>query len=192
LQNIGRPLTLNRDSSTKVARIIVPVFPEPGEDPTDMVASFRPLVAVLQGLRRHDEQLVEQLTSRALSSGKRKVHVPRDENGQIIGADGEGTGEDQEQDDTDAAAEAALLHFSSPRAASTIAALREGRTVRPTETDDRPTRRSRRGTRPHGGGNGTGRHARTMLRHGLGGGSSDRAVLGSSPVSAQAMTLPML
>jgi predicted helicase len=58
VQNIGRALRLNKDGSTKVARIIVPVFLEPGEDPTDMVtsASFRPLVAVLQGLRSHDER----------------------------------------------------------------------------------------------------------------------------------------
>jgi superfamily II DNA or RNA helicase len=131
VQNIGRALRLNRDGSTKVARIIVPVFLEPGEDPTDMVASasFRPLVAVLQGLRSHDERLVEQLASRALSSGKRKVHVRRDEDGRIVGAGGEG--EDQEQDATDAAAESALLHFSSPRDAATIAAFLRTRVYRP-------------------------------------------------------------
>ncbi|MFH9677815.1 Helicase associated domain protein [Streptomyces sp. NPDC017405] len=133
VQNIGRALRLNRDGSTKVARIIVPVFLEPNEDPTDMVASasFRPLVAVLQGLRSHDERLVEQLASRALSSGKRKVHVRRDEEGRIVGAGGEDDGEDQEQDDTDAAAESALLHFSSPRDASTIAAFLRTRVYRP-------------------------------------------------------------
>ncbi|MFJ9026707.1 Helicase associated domain protein [Streptomyces sp. NPDC102259] len=131
VQNIGRALRLNRDGSTKVARIIVPIFLEPGEDPTDMVASasFRPLVAVLQGLRSHDERLVEQLASRALTSGKRKVHVRRDEDGRIVGAGGDG--EDQEQDDTDAAAESALLHFSSPRDASTIAAFLRTRVYRP-------------------------------------------------------------
>ncbi len=129
VQNIGRALRLNRDGSTKVARIIVPVFLEPGEDPTDMVASasFRPLVAVLQGLRSHDERLVEQLASRALSSGKRKVHIQRDEDGQIVEVDGE----DQEKDNTDAAAEAALLHFSSPRDAATIAAFLRTRVYRP-------------------------------------------------------------
>ncbi|MFE2296406.1 Helicase associated domain protein [Streptomyces sp. NPDC059452] len=129
VQNIGRALRLNRDGSTKVARIIVPVFLEPNEDPTDMVASasFRPLVAVLQGLRSHDERLVEQLASRALTSGKRKVHVQRDENGQIIGTDGE----DQEHDDTQAAAESALLHFSTPRDAATIAAFLRTRVYRP-------------------------------------------------------------
>ncbi|WP_327259911.1 MULTISPECIES: DEAD/DEAH box helicase [unclassified Streptomyces] len=133
VQNIGRALRLNKDGSTKVARIIVPVFLEPGEDPTDMVASasFRPLVAVLQGLRSHDERLVEQLASRALTSGQRKVHVRRDEDGRIVGAGGEGDGEDQEQDDTQAAAEAALLHFSSPRDAATIAAFLRTRVYRP-------------------------------------------------------------
>ncbi|MFF2412663.1 Helicase associated domain protein [Streptomyces sp. NPDC058092] len=133
VQNIGRALRLNKDCSTKVARIIVPVFLEPGEDPTDMVASasFKPLVAVLQGLRSHDERLVEQLASRALTSGKRKVHVRRDEDGQIVGAGGEGDGEDQEQDDAQAAAEAALLHFSSPRDAATIAAFLRTRVYQP-------------------------------------------------------------
>ncbi|KKZ69942.1 helicase [Streptomyces showdoensis] len=134
VQNIGRALRLNKDGSTKVARIIVPVFLEPGEDPTDMVASasFKPLVAVLQGLRSHDERLVEQLASRALTSGKRKVHVRRDEDGRIVGADREGDGEDQkEDDDTDAAAESALLHFSSPRDAATIAAFLRTRVYRP-------------------------------------------------------------
>ncbi|MFD5730486.1 Helicase associated domain protein [Streptomyces sp. NPDC058368] len=134
VQNIGRALRLNRDGSTKVARIIVPVFLEPGEDPKDMVASssYAGLVAVLQGLRSHDERLVEQLASRALTSGKRKVHVQRDEDGQIVGAGGEGDGEDQEDDDgTDAAAESALLHFSSPRDAATIAAFLRTRVYRP-------------------------------------------------------------
>ncbi|MGI5372657.1 Helicase associated domain protein [Streptomyces iakyrus] len=133
VQNIGRALRLNKDGSTKVARIIVPVFLEPGEDPTDMVASasFRPLVAVLQGLRSHDERLVEQLASRALTSGKRKVHIQRDEDGRIVGAGGESEGDDQEQDDTNAAAESALLHFSSPRDAATIAAFLRTRVYRP-------------------------------------------------------------
>ncbi|MFJ6392417.1 Helicase associated domain protein [Streptomyces sp. NPDC091972] len=132
VQNIGRALRLNRDGSTKVARIIVPVFLEPSEDRADMVASasFKPLVAVLQGLRSHDERLVEQLASRALSSGKRKVHVRRDEDGRIVEAGGE-VGGDQEQDDNDGAVEAALLHFSSPRDASTIAAFLRTRVYRP-------------------------------------------------------------
>ncbi len=133
VQNIGRALRLNRDGSTKIARIIVPIFLEPNEDPNDMVASasFRPLVAILHGLRSHDERLVEQLASRALSSGKRKVHVQRDEEGRIIGADGRGDGEDQEHDGTQAAAESALLHFSTPRDAAVIAAFLRTRVYRP-------------------------------------------------------------
>ncbi|WP_237409452.1 helicase associated domain-containing protein [Streptomyces sp. M2CJ-2] len=133
VQNIGRALRLNRDGSTKVARIIVPVFLQPGEDPTDMIASasFRPLVAVLQGLRSHDERLVEQLASRALTHGKRTVHVRRDEDGRIIGAGDEGDGGDQEQGDTDGAVESALLRFSSPRDAGTIAAFLRTRVYRP-------------------------------------------------------------
>ncbi|MEU7385040.1 MULTISPECIES: Helicase associated domain protein [unclassified Streptomyces] len=133
VQNIGRALRLNRDGTTKVARIIVPVFLEPGEDPTDMVASasFRPLVAVLQGLRSHDERLVEQLASRALTSGQRTVHVRRDENGRIVEASGGGEGEGQEGDGSDATAGSALLHFSSPRDAATIAAFLRTRVYRP-------------------------------------------------------------
>ncbi|NEC38142.1 DEAD/DEAH box helicase [Streptomyces rubrogriseus] len=133
VQNIGRALRLNRDGSTKVARIIVPVFLEPGEDPTDMVASasFKPLVAVLQGLRSHDERLVEQLASRALTSGKRKTHIQRDTDGRIIGTSGEIGSEDEEQDGTSGAVESALLHFSTPRDASTIAAFLRTRVYRP-------------------------------------------------------------
>ncbi|WP_030694536.1 DEAD/DEAH box helicase [Streptomyces globisporus] len=133
VQNIGRALRLHKDGSTKVARIIVPVFLEPGENPTDMVASssYAGLVAVVQGLRSHDERLVEQLASRALTSGKRKVHVRRDEAGRIIGAGGADDSEDQEDDGSDAAAESALLHFSSPRDSATIAAFLRTRVYRP-------------------------------------------------------------
>ncbi|MCY0944749.1 DEAD/DEAH box helicase [Streptomyces antarcticus] len=141
VQNIGRALRPNPDGTTKVARIIVPVFLERGEDPGDMVASasFAPLVAVLQGLRSHDARLVEQLASRALTRGRheRQVHVWRDEDGRITGAGataGAGAGEDggdQEQGGTGAAAESALLHFSSPRDPATIAAFLRTRVYRP-------------------------------------------------------------
>ncbi|WP_459740104.1 helicase associated domain-containing protein [Streptomyces sp. E-15] len=130
VQNIGRALRPNPDGTTKVARIIVPVFLKPGEDPTDMVASasFAPLVAVLQGLRSHSERLVEQLASRALSSGQRHVYVKRDEDGRIIGTTAEGEGG---QDETKGAVESALLHFSTPRDAATIAAFLRTRVYRP-------------------------------------------------------------
>ncbi|MFI0941342.1 Helicase associated domain protein [Streptomyces sp. NPDC021020] len=133
VQNIGRALRPSPDGTTKIARIIVPVFLEPGEDPTDMVASasFAPLAAVLRGLRSHDERLVEQLASRALTRGKRKVHIHRDQDGRITGAGSKGDGEDQEQDHADAAAESALLNFASPRDAATIAAFLRTRVYRP-------------------------------------------------------------
>ncbi|CAM5456034.1 hypothetical protein STENM327S_08132 [Streptomyces tendae] len=80
VQNIGRALRLNRDGSTKVARIIVPVFLEPGEAP-DRHGGQRQTPPPhgrrsYQGLRSHDERLVEQLVC-ALTSRKRKVHVRR-------------------------------------------------------------------------------------------------------------------
>ncbi|MEV8204267.1 Helicase associated domain protein [Streptomyces sp. NPDC079189] len=136
VQNIGRALRPNPDGTQKTARIIVPVFLEPGEDPDDMItsASYRPLVAVLQGLRSHDERLVEQLASRALSrsSRERRVHVKRDEDGRIIKAEGEGEGEVVGQENgTQAVVESALLHFSTPRDPATIAAFLRTRIYRP-------------------------------------------------------------
>jgi hypothetical protein len=59
-------------------------------------ASFRPLVAVLQGLRSHDERLVEQLASRVLISGKDKIHVKHGEDGRIVGAARHGRGRGDE------------------------------------------------------------------------------------------------
>ncbi|MFD7324312.1 Helicase associated domain protein [Streptomyces sp. NPDC059875] len=130
VQNIGRALRPNPDGTTKVARIIVPVFLEPGEDPTDMVASasYAGLVAVLNGLRSHSERLVEQLASRALTRQPREKsrHLVRDEDGRIISWDG-----GQEDDGIQGAVESVLLHFSSPRDAATIAAFLRTRVYRP-------------------------------------------------------------
>ncbi|MFF6937637.1 Helicase associated domain protein [Streptomyces sp. NPDC008312] len=41
----------------------MPIFLEPGEDPSDMMASssYRPLVSVRQGLRAHDERVIERM-----------------------------------------------------------------------------------------------------------------------------------
>lgn len=131
VQNIGRALRPNPDGTTKVARIIVPVFLEQGENPEDMVASasYAPLVAVLNGLRSHDERLVEQLASRALSRSpqERRVHLKRDEDGRIVDAGGEsgdGYGEGP-------AGAPPLLHFSTPRDPATISAFLRTRVYRP-------------------------------------------------------------
>ncbi|MEV6733755.1 Helicase associated domain protein [Streptomyces sp. NPDC051364] len=132
VQNIGRALRPNPDGTQKTARIIVPVFLQPGENPDDMIASasYAPLVAVLQGLRSHSEHIVEQLANRPLTSGQRTTHLRRDKEGRIIGASGEGDGQDREGE-TEAAADSALLHFSSPRDAATIAAFLRTRVYRP-------------------------------------------------------------
>ncbi|MFE0632763.1 Helicase associated domain protein [Streptomyces sp. NPDC058864] len=139
VQNIGRALRPNPDGRAKTARIIVPVFLQPGEDPTDMMASasYAPLVTVLQGLRSHDEHLVEQLANRALSSGQRKVHVRRDAEGRIIsavgGPDGStaGVGQGGAEGRTEAGVESALLNFATPRDPATIAAFLRTRVYRP-------------------------------------------------------------
>ncbi|MBK5993329.1 Helicase associated domain protein, partial [Streptomyces sp. MBT58] len=62
VQIIGRALR-QEPGEGKVSRIIVPVFLEPGEDPGDMMASpsYRGLVAVLQGLRAHDDRIIEKM-----------------------------------------------------------------------------------------------------------------------------------
>ncbi|MEV5599437.1 Helicase associated domain protein [Streptomyces sp. NPDC052496] len=62
VQITGRGLRQNPGEG-KVARLIVPIFLEPGEDPQDMMASasYRPLVAVLQGLRAHDSRIAQRL-----------------------------------------------------------------------------------------------------------------------------------
>ncbi|WSA74179.1 Helicase associated domain protein [Streptomyces sp. NBC_01799] len=136
VQNIGRALRPNPDGTQKTARIIVPVFLEPGEDPSDMVASasFAPLVAVLNGLRSHSEHLVEQLASHALSRQPRAKphHLVRDPDGRIIGTEGKGEGEVVGQENgTQAVVESALLHFSTPRDPATIAAFLRTRVYRP-------------------------------------------------------------
>ncbi|MFJ6749590.1 Helicase associated domain protein [Streptomyces sp. NPDC091266] len=61
----------------KVARLIVPVFLQPGEDPQDMMASpsYRPLVAVLQGLRAHDDRIVERMALRTTTARGRATPV---------------------------------------------------------------------------------------------------------------------
>ncbi|MFD3437051.1 Helicase associated domain protein [Streptomyces sp. NPDC058685] len=121
VQNIGRGLRPNPDGTAKTCRIIVPVFLQPGEDPTNMVASagFQPLVDILQGLRSHDERIVEQLASRSLTRQPRekKHHVTAGETG----------GEEPEP-------VSVMMNFASPRDPSTIAAFVRTRVIRPDAT----------------------------------------------------------
>ncbi len=62
VQIIGRALR-QEPGDDKVSRIVVPVFLEPGEDPGDMMASssYTGLVAILQGLRAHDDRVIERM-----------------------------------------------------------------------------------------------------------------------------------
>ncbi|MEU7347972.1 Helicase associated domain protein [Streptomyces bacillaris] len=62
VQIIGRALR-QEPGDGKVSRIVVPVFLEPGEDPGDMMASssYRGLVAILQGLRAHDDRVIQRM-----------------------------------------------------------------------------------------------------------------------------------
>ncbi|MFH9742722.1 Helicase associated domain protein [Streptomyces roseolus] len=129
VQNIGRALRPNPDGTAKTARIIVPVFLQPGEDPKDMVASasYDPLVAVLNGLRAHSEHLVSDIASPARTHGTRTPHVHRDEEGRVIPTTGAG----QDQDADEETAGSALLHFAAPRDPATIAAFLRTRVYRP-------------------------------------------------------------
>ncbi|MET7792089.1 Helicase associated domain protein, partial [Streptomyces sp900116325] len=105
VQFIGRGLRQDPGEG-KVSRIIVPVFLEPGEDPSDMMASpsYRPLVSVLQGLRAHDERVIERMalgttTARGKATSVVALDPVREE-----GDDGDGqeddVDEDQEQSET--------------------------------------------------------------------------------------------
>ncbi|MBA6439939.1 DEAD/DEAH box helicase [Streptomyces sp. GMR22] len=62
VQAIGRALR-QKPGQGKLASLIVPVFLQPGEKPEDMFTSgsYRPLVKVLEGLRAHDEEVIELL-----------------------------------------------------------------------------------------------------------------------------------
>jgi hypothetical protein len=95
-------------------------------------ASYAPLVAVLQGLRSHDEHLVEQLASRALTRTPREKphHLVRDADGRIIRADGAGGAEGGEEGHGEIV-ESALLHFAGPRDPATVSAFLRTRVYRP-------------------------------------------------------------
>ncbi|MEU6632112.1 Helicase associated domain protein [Streptomyces parvus] len=105
VQIIGRALR-QAPGDGKISRIIVPVFLEPGEDPGDMMASssYRSLVAILQGLRAHDDRVIKRMALPTTTARGQITSVlaldpqaPADRNGD---QDDEEHGEDdgQEQD----------------------------------------------------------------------------------------------
>ncbi|WP_405911482.1 Helicase associated domain protein [Streptomyces sp. NBC_00963] len=135
VQNIGRALRPNPDGRAKTARIIIPVFLQPGEDPKDMIASasYQPLVDILQALRSHSERMVDQLASRALTRGteRRRIHV-RPTPATVAGPEnGEMPAEaDEEKQEVDRVT-SIVVNFASPRDAADIAALTRCRVIRP-------------------------------------------------------------
>ncbi|WJY35497.1 Helicase associated domain protein [Streptomyces sp. P9-2B-1] len=157
VQIIGRGLRQDPGEG-KVSRIVVPVFLEPGEDPSDMMASpsYRPLVSVLQGLRAHDERVIERMTlGTTTARGKATSVVALDpvreegddvqEHGPDIEAEADTVSTDKEtaqtvtEDDTqDGAVEGEhtgavvpLLRFSLPRDPGTIALFLRTRILHP-------------------------------------------------------------
>ncbi|WP_307711197.1 DEAD/DEAH box helicase [Streptomyces sp. V1I6] len=132
VQNIGRALRPNPDGTVKTARIIIPIFLQPGEDPKDMVASasYQPLVDILQALRSHSERMVDQLASRAQTRGteRRRLHVHPAPAGGADGGDGQETSQAQQEVDR---VTSIVINFASPRDAADIAALTRCRVVRP-------------------------------------------------------------
>ncbi len=121
VQITGRGLR-QKPGEGKVARLIVPVFLQPGEDPEDMMASasYRPLVAVLQGLRAHDSRLIERMVLRtstargkatsvvALDPGREEYEREADQEGQPAGGDVEEGGDRGVEERGEAAAAAAV------------------------------------------------------------------------------------
>ncbi|MFC9033065.1 Helicase associated domain protein [Streptomyces arboris] len=132
VQNIGRALRPNPDGRAKTARIIIPVFLQPGEDPKDMIASasYQPLVDILQALRSHSERMVDELASRALTRGseRRRIHVRPVSAAGTDSGDGKETSAAQQEVDR---VTSIVVNFASPRDAADIAALTRCRVIRP-------------------------------------------------------------
>ncbi|MFF9691070.1 Helicase associated domain protein [Streptomyces sp. NPDC014623] len=105
VQIIGRGLRQDPGEG-KVSRIIVPVFLEPGEDPSDMMASpsYRSLVTVLQGLRAHDERAIERMALSTTTARGRATSVVALDPVREEGADSDDVQEEDADHDIEAAA----------------------------------------------------------------------------------------
>ncbi|MFE8006677.1 Helicase associated domain protein [Streptomyces sp. NPDC057418] len=113
----------------KVARLIVPVFLEPEEDPSDMMASssYRPLVSVLQGLRAHDERVIERMALSTTTARGRATPVVA-----LDPVHEEGEDDDDQEDDDDHDIEAAADAEGATGVETAEAAAQDG-------TDDEAT-----------------------------------------------------
>ncbi|WOP07051.1 Helicase associated domain protein [Streptomyces cyaneofuscatus] len=99
VQIIGRALR-QEPGDGKISRILVPVFLEPGEDPADMMASssYRGLVAILQGLRAHDDRVIERMALPTTTARGQITSVLALDPQAPPAQDGEQLGEDDGQD----------------------------------------------------------------------------------------------
>ncbi|MEU3262201.1 Helicase associated domain protein [Streptomyces albidoflavus] len=146
IQIIGRALRQEPEEG-KVARIVVPVFLEPGEDPDHMVSSpsYRPLVAVLQGLRAYDENILERmLPQRTTQRGASTPTLNLDPQAEPAAAGPKAAEDTPATEDTDeeqaagtqhsgaaATTDVPLLHFSLPRNPDVLAAFLRTRVLQP-------------------------------------------------------------
>ncbi|ROV68790.1 DEAD/DEAH box helicase [Streptomyces globisporus] len=112
VQIIGRALR-QEPGDGKVSRIVVPVFLEPGEDPGDMMASssYTGLVAILQGLRAHDDRVIERMALPTTTARGQITSVlaldpqaPADKNDDQDDKRGEDDGQEQDDERETAAA----------------------------------------------------------------------------------------
>ncbi|MFB7763498.1 DEAD/DEAH box helicase [Streptomyces xiamenensis] len=125
-QAVGRSLR-QHPGEGKIARIIVPVYLQPGEEPDSMFASrsYQPLVDLLQALRAHDSELVEQLAAPQRPSSRKTSPLVGEESAH-------GAKEDQEEDASERARQQRLfIQFSSPKDPQAIADLVRTRVLRP-------------------------------------------------------------
>ncbi|NJQ07361.1 DEAD/DEAH box helicase family protein [Streptomyces lonarensis] len=157
VQIIGRALR-QEPGEGKVARIIVPVWLAPGEQPDAMMTSpaYRGLVQLLQGLRAHDDRILQHLIAAATAAGGESSQVVRlDPQGSATTrpagdeiSDPEAAGEenvdqeeseDQEHDEDGGGggtglpdpAAVPLLRFSRPRDPAAIARFLRTRVLQP-------------------------------------------------------------
>ncbi|MFR9676915.1 Helicase associated domain protein, partial [Streptomyces sp. TR02-1] len=105
VQILGRALR-QEPGEGKVARIIVPIYLTPGEHPDAMMTSgaYRPLIQVLQGLRAHDERIVQRvMLATRTASGEPTAVLEFDPHGpeptEAGHRDGGAAEHDQEQQD---------------------------------------------------------------------------------------------
>ncbi|GAA1937302.1 DEAD/DEAH box helicase [Streptomyces sodiiphilus] len=162
VQILGRALR-QEPGEGKVARIIVPVFLAPGQSPDAMMTSpaYRGLVQILQGLRAHDDRILQRLAAAAATASGTPTEVVRldphppagtprhsedgaelvlaDDDVQDHDQDGQGSGDDEESqegangDGADKPGPAAvpLLRFSRPRDPAAIARFLRTRILQP-------------------------------------------------------------